>query len=128
MFYSNYRLTKFDEFSVIHIICNGSFIVIACINSLFDSHQQGCRCFHSHSCSDVVGAALTVAHILRLKVGTCRVNISNLQFSAREIVNIVILDLTNAFTSALYSISNLQIQSAIDSFGSSASADNDASA
>ena len=78
--------------------------------------------------SNIVGAALTVAHLLRLKEGVCRVDIRHLQFSAREIYNIVLLGLPTAFTSALYSISNLQIQGAINSFGSSAAAGNNASA
>ena len=78
--------------------------------------------------SNIIGAVLTVAHLFRIKEGPCRVNIRNLQFSAREIANIVLLGLPTAFTSALYSISNLQIQSAINSFGSSASAGNNASA
>ena len=78
--------------------------------------------------SNVVGAVLTVAHLLRLKEGPCRVDVKNLKVSAREIKNIVLLGLPNAFTTAIYSISNLQIQSAINSFGSSASAGNNASA
>lgn len=78
--------------------------------------------------SNVIGAALTIAHLLRLKEGACRVNIKNLQFSWREVLNVVLLGLPNAFTNALYSISNLQIQGAINSFGSSASAGNNASA
>ena len=78
--------------------------------------------------SNAIGAVLTVMHLLRLKEGPCRVNIRELQFSARETANIVVLGLPTAFTSALYSISNLQIQSAINSFGSSASAGNSASA
>ena len=78
--------------------------------------------------SNVIGMLLTVAHLLRLKEGACRVNIKNLQFSAREMLNIVLLGLPTAFTSALYSISNLQIQSAINLFGSSATAGNNASA
>lgn len=78
--------------------------------------------------SNAIGAVLTVMHLLRLKEGPCRVNIRELQFSVRETANIVVLGLPTAFTSALYSISNLQIQSAINSFGSSASAGNSASA
>ena len=77
--------------------------------------------------SNVIGAVLTVVHLFKLKEGPCRVDIRNLHFSARETVNILLLGLPNAFTSALYSISNLQIQSAINSFGSSASAGNNAS-
>lgn len=78
--------------------------------------------------ANVVGAALTVVHLLKLKDGPCRVDIRNLKVSGDEIKNIVLLGLPNAFTSALYSISNLQIQSAINAFGSSASAGNNASA
>lgn len=78
--------------------------------------------------SNVIGAVLTVAHLLRLKEGACRVDIKNIQFSVNETVNIILLGLPTAFTSALYSISNLQIQSAINSFGSSAAAGNNASA
>ena len=78
--------------------------------------------------SNVVGAALTVVHLLRLKDGPCRVDIRHLKISAREIKNIILLGLPNAFTTAIYSISNLQIQSAINSFGSSAAAGNNASA
>jgi Na+-driven multidrug efflux pump len=71
---------------------------------------------------------LTVAHLLRLKEGACRVDIKNLKVSLRETLNIVLLGLPTAFTSALYSLSNLQIQSAINAFGSSAAAGNNASA
>ena len=78
--------------------------------------------------ANVIGAVLTVAHLLRLKEGPCRVDIRHLKVSAREIKNIVLLGLPNAFTTAIYSISNLQIQSAINFFGSSASAGNNASA
>ena len=78
--------------------------------------------------ANVIGATLTVIHLLRLKDGPCRVDLKNLQISAREIKNIVLLGLPNAFTTAIYSISNLQIQSAINSFGSSAAAGNNASA
>ena len=78
--------------------------------------------------SNIVGAGLTIAHLLRLKEGPCRVNLKKIQFSWRETANIVLLGLPNAFTTALYSISNLQIQGAINSFGSSAAAGNNASA
>ena len=78
--------------------------------------------------SNVIGAALTVMHLVRIKEGACRIDIRNLQFSGREIFNIIFIGLPNAFTNALYSISNIQIQSAINAFGSSAAAGNNASA
>ena len=78
--------------------------------------------------SNVLGAVLTVWHLSRIKEGACRVDIKNIRVSGREILNIVLLGLPNAFTSALYNISNLQIQGAINSFGSSAAAGGTASA
>ena len=78
--------------------------------------------------ANVIGAILTVMHLIRLKDGPCRVDLKNLRFSMRETLNVLVLGLPNAFTTALYSISNIQIQGAIKSFGSSASAGNNASA
>ena len=78
--------------------------------------------------ANVIGAILTVMHLIRLKEGPCRVDLKNLRFSMRETLNVLVLGLPNAFTTALYSISNIQIQGAINSFGSSASAGNNASA
>ncbi len=78
--------------------------------------------------SNVLGAVLVVLHLLRIKEGPCKVELRNLKFSWRELGNIFLLGIPTAFTSALYSISNLQIQGAINSFGSSASAGNSASA
>ena len=78
--------------------------------------------------SNVIGAVLTVIHLIRLKEGPCRVDFKNLRFSMHEVWNVLVLGLPNAFTTALYSISNMQIQGAINSFGSSASAGNNASA
>ena len=78
--------------------------------------------------SNVVGATLAVIHLARIKEGPCRINIKKLQFSWREMGNIILLGFPAAFTSALYSISNVQIQGAINSFGSSATAGNSASA
>ena len=78
--------------------------------------------------ANVIGAILTVMHLIRLKDGPCRVDLKNLRFSMRETLNVLVLGLPNAFTTALYSISNIQIQGAINSFGSSASAGNNASA
>lgn len=78
--------------------------------------------------SNMIGAALTVSHLLSIKEGACRVDIKNLKFSRRDITNIILIGIPSAFTSALYSVSNLQIQSAINAFGSSAAAGNNASA
>ena len=78
--------------------------------------------------SNVVAAALTVRYLLRIKSGPCGVDLKKMDFSWRELGNIFILGLPTAFTTALYSISDLQMQSAINAFGSSVVAGNSASA
>ena len=78
--------------------------------------------------SNVLAAILTVRYLLRIKSGPCRVDIKRMDFSWRELGNIFLLGLPTAFTTALYSISDLQMQSAINAFGSSVVAGNSASA
>ena len=77
--------------------------------------------------SQVVGAVLVVIHLMRID-GPCSLKIRELSFSFPEFKKIMATGLPGAFNGALYSISNLQIQSAINSFGSSAVAGNSASA
>ena len=76
--------------------------------------------------SQVLGAVLVIIHLWRID-GPCRLNIRELSFSFGEFRKIMAAGLPSAFNNALYSISNLQIQSAINSFGSSAVAGNSAS-
>lgn len=77
--------------------------------------------------SQALGAILVMIHLLKLD-GPCRLNVKELSFSFDEFKKIMSTGLPGAFNGALYSISNLQIQSAINSFGSSAVAGNSASA
>lgn len=77
--------------------------------------------------SQVLGAVLVLIHLIRID-GPCRLNVRELTFSFGEFGKIMSTGLPSAFNTALYSISNLQIQSAINSFGSSAVAGNSASA
>ena len=77
--------------------------------------------------SQMLGAVLVIIHLLRID-GPCRLNVRELTFSFSEFKKIMATGLPGAFNGALYSISNLQIQSAINSFGSSAVAGNSASA
>ena len=77
--------------------------------------------------SQVLGAMLVLIHLIRID-GPCRLNVRELTFSFGEFGKIMSTGLPSAFNTALYSISNLQIQSAINSFGSSAVAGNSASA
>ena len=77
--------------------------------------------------SQALGAALVIIHLVRID-GPCRLNVRNMTFSLSEFQKIMATGLPGAFNGALYSISNLQIQSAINAFGSSAVAGNSASA
>ena len=76
--------------------------------------------------SQALGAVLVVIHLLHID-GPCSLRIKELCFSFDEFKRIMATGLPGAFNNALYSISNLQIQSAINSFGSSAVAGNSAS-
>lgn len=76
--------------------------------------------------SNVLGMLLVIRHLLKLKTGACRVDIRHLCFSAKELGGIFALGLPTAFTTSIYSISALQIQSTVNSFGSSAVAGNSA--
>lgn len=78
--------------------------------------------------SNTLGAALTVIHLSKMKTGVCRVDLRKLSFSWRELGNIFLLGVPTAFTTAIYSISDMQMQSIINSFGSSITAGNSASA
>ncbi len=78
--------------------------------------------------SSLLGAVLTVRHLLGERSGACRIDLRRMEFSFPELGNILLLGLPTAFTSVLYNISDLQMQSAINSFGSSVVAGNSASA
>lgn len=77
--------------------------------------------------SQILGAVLVILHLLRID-GPCALRVKELSFSFDEFKKIMATGLPGAFNNALYSISNLQIQGAINSFGSSAVAGNSASA
>lgn len=73
--------------------------------------------------SQVLGAALVLAQLFRTK-GDCRLNLKHLSFNMSSFGQIMLIGIPCALNTSLYAISNLQIQSAINSFGSSAIAAN----
>ena len=77
--------------------------------------------------SQVLGAVLVIKHLLAID-GPCKLELKHLSFSFSEFKKIMATGLPGAFNGALFSLSNLQIQSTINSFGSSAVAGNSASA
>ena len=68
-----------------------------------------------------VGAALTMIHLIRLDNGI-GFNIKKLSFSFSELIAILKIGTPCAFNSALFSFSNLQMSSAINSYGTAATA------
>ena len=75
--------------------------------------------------SQVLGAVLVVIRLLRME-GACRWDLRHPSFSPSFLGRILRLGFPVALNAALYSISNLQIQSAINSFGTEAVAGNTA--
>lgn len=77
--------------------------------------------------SQVLGAVLVVRRLI-VAEGDIRVNFKKLSFSAKELKNIMVVGIPCAVNNSLYNISNLQIQSAINSFGPEAIAGGSAAA
>lgn len=75
--------------------------------------------------SQVLGAILVVIRLVVLK-SDFHLNVRALCFDISVLKKILFIGIPNALNASLYSISNLQIQSAINSFGSPATAGNTA--
>ena len=73
--------------------------------------------------SQLVGAVLTFVHLLKLG-GICKFDFKNIIFSWHELLAIVKVGGPCAFNSALFSLSNVQMHSAINSYGTAATAGN----
>lgn len=71
--------------------------------------------------SQLLGSVLVVRRLMRTE-GPCRLDLRHISFSLREMLQIVRIGLPSAFNTALYSISNLQIQAAVNSFGPASTA------
>ena len=76
--------------------------------------------------SQVLGAFLVMHRLITID-NACRFNIKHLSFDFKTFKKMMFIGIPCALNSSLYSISNLQIQSAINSFGSAATAGNVAS-
>ncbi len=75
--------------------------------------------------SQILGAVLVVARLLTVD-NDCKMNFRHLMIDGTILRKILFIGIPSALNSSLYSISNLQIQSAINSFGPSAMAGNTA--
>jgi len=77
--------------------------------------------------SQILGAVLVIARLFKIE-NDCRLSKESIRFDLKILKKILMIGIPCALSSSLYSISNLQIQSAINSFGSSATAANTAAA
>ena len=77
--------------------------------------------------SQILGAILVVYRLFKMD-NACRLSIKTLRFSTDVLKRIMGIGIPIALNTSLYSISNLQIQSAINSFGSNSTAGNTAAA
>lgn len=75
--------------------------------------------------SQLLGCVLILTHLFRLK-GDCALRLRKMSFSFRELWIILKIGGPCAFNSALYSLSNLQMGAAINSYGAQAVAGNSA--
>ena len=73
--------------------------------------------------SQLVGAVLCFIHLCRSK-GICTFAIKNISFSFRELGTILKIGLPCSFNSMLFSLSNVQMNAAINSYGVNATAGN----
>ena len=73
--------------------------------------------------SQVLGAALVIIHLVKTEA-PCRLTLKGFLPDGKILSKIMLIGIPSALSSALYPISNMQIQSAINSFGYSATAGN----
>lgn len=73
--------------------------------------------------SQIISAVLCVRYLMK-QTGACSFSLRCLSFSFRELVAIFRVGLPCAFNSALFSLSNVQMHAAINSYGAAATAGN----
>lgn len=76
--------------------------------------------------SQYLSAGMLLARLLRLR-DNCRLHLSRLRIHGREMFRILRYGLPSAISTSMYSISNLQIQSAVNAYGTVGTAGNAAS-
>ena len=106
-------------YGIIAGIANVVFNVVFCF--LLDSKPAAVAI--ATTVSQMLGAILTFVHLVRLKSGY-RFDIKKLSFSFAELGVILKIGLPCAFNSSLFSLSNIQMHSLINSYGSVATAGN----
>lgn len=98
-------------------ICNVVLNLVLC----FLLEQKVAAVAAATAFSQFLGAILVVIRLCRIE-GSCRLSLKGLRYSFTELGNILKIGVPCGFNSALFALSNLQIQAAVNSFGPAATA------
>lgn len=119
------RTTGDSQKPFLYIVCAGILNVVLNFVLCLIIEQKVAAVAIATAASQYLGGTLTLIHLTRLK-GDCSLNLRKLSFSFHELWGILKIGAPCAFNSALYSLSNLQMGAAINSYGAEAVAGNSA--
>lgn len=111
---------------LIYMLLSGSLNLVMNIVLCFVLKEKVAAVAIATLASQVLGAVLTMVRLCTMK-GDCRISLLKMRFSVPLFRRILRFGLPICLNTALFPIANLQIQSAINSFGSAATAGNVAS-
>lgn len=73
------------------------------------------------SVSQLLGAILVIIHLFKID-GPCKLRLQNITYSVKELIAILKIGVPCGLNNALFSLSNLQIQAAVNTYGPAATA------
>ena len=111
----------------IYLVIAGAMNVILNFILCFFMEHKAAAIALATTASQFTGAILCFRHLIKLN-GDCRFDIKRLSFSWKELLGIIKIGAPCAFKASLFSLSNLQMSAAINSYGTAATAGNAASA
>lgn len=120
------RVCGDSERPLYYLIASGALNVILNLVLCLIMEQKVAAVAIATVASQVLGAVLVLYRLITID-NACRFNVKQLSFDFKSFKKMMLVGIPCALNSSLYCISNLQIQSAINSFGYSATAGNSAS-
>ena len=111
----------------IYLVIAGAMNVILNFILCFFMEHKAAAIAVATTASQFTGAILCFRRLLKLK-GECGFDIKHISFSWKELGGIIRIGAPCAFKASLFSLSNLQMSAAINSYGTAATAGNAASA
>ena len=120
------RVSGDSQRPLYYLIASGALNVILNLVLCLIMEQKVAAVAIATVASQVLGAFLVMYRLITVD-NDCRFNIKHLSFDFISFKKMMFVGIPCALNSSLYNISNLQIQSAINSFGSPATAGNTAS-